>query len=111
MPQDAAEHDRAPDRVAMRRTAYLRTGPHRTGPLATTLTAMDALPEFTNAEMAQLVEVLEARGLIEVYVGDDGREVYRLTEEGVRLGNMLAMVEGDDADLVLRSLLSAEGEG
>ena len=41
--------------------------------------------------MAQLVAMLQERGLIEVYTDDQGRETYRLTAEGVRVGNMLAM--------------------
>jgi hypothetical protein len=36
--------------------------------------------------MAQLVALLKERGLIEVYVDDQGREAYRLTEAGVRVG-------------------------
>jgi DNA-binding PadR family transcriptional regulator len=69
---------------------------------------MDPVPRPTNAEMAQLVALLEERGLVEVYVNDDGQEVYRLTDEGVRVGNMLAMVEDEDADQVLRALLADE---
>jgi hypothetical protein len=42
--------------------------------------------------MAQSVALLE-RGLIEINVDELGREAYRLTEEGVRVGPMLAMVE------------------
>ena len=61
------------------------------------------------AEMAQLVAMLEERGLIEVYTEEDGREAYRLTEEGVRVGNMLAMVEGEDADAVLGALMGGDG--
>jgi hypothetical protein len=39
----------------------------------------------------------EDAGLIEVYTDEQGREAYRLTEEGVRVGHMLAMVEGGRA--------------
>ena len=38
-------------------------------------------PRPTNAEMAQLVAMLEDAGLVEVYTEDEGREAYRLTEE------------------------------
>jgi DNA-binding PadR family transcriptional regulator len=69
---------------------------------------VDAGPRPTNAEMAQLVALLEERGLIEVYLGDQGREAYRLTEEGVRVGHMLAMVEGEDANAVLEALLRGD---
>jgi hypothetical protein len=56
--------------------------------------------------MARLVALLEERGLLEVYEDDEGREAYRLTEEGVRVRHMLAMVEGEDADAVLEALLT-----
>jgi hypothetical protein len=59
----------------------------------------------TNAEMARLVALLEDRGLVEVYLDMHGRETYRLTEHRVRVGHMLAMVEGEDADVVLGALL------
>jgi DNA-binding PadR family transcriptional regulator len=58
--------------------------------------------------MTQLVAMLEDAGLLEVYTDELGRETYRLTEEGVRAGHMLAMFEGEDADLVLEALLEAE---
>jgi hypothetical protein len=32
-----------------------------------------------NAEMAQLVAMLEEAGVVEVFVDDDGHEAYRLT--------------------------------
>jgi DNA-binding PadR family transcriptional regulator len=50
--------------------------------------------------------MLEDAGLVEVYLDDQGRETYRLTDEGIRVGHMLAMVEGADADKVLEALLS-----
>jgi DNA-binding PadR family transcriptional regulator len=56
--------------------------------------------------MAQLVAMLQERGLIEVYTDEQGREAYRLTDEGVRVGNILALVEGADADVVLEELLA-----
>jgi hypothetical protein len=108
MPQDVTEHDRGRDGMTMSRTAYPWTMPVRTGPLATTLDAMDQGPHVTNAEMAQLVALLKERGLIEIHTDEQGRQVYRLTDDGVRLGNMLAMVEGADADAVLDALLTSE---
>jgi hypothetical protein len=48
---------------------------------------------------------MEERGLLEVHTDAEGREGYRLTEDGLRLGNMLAMVEGEDAEAVLETLL------
>ena len=48
--------------------------------------------------------MLEERGLIEVHTDEEGRQVFRLTDEGVRVGNMLSMVEGADADAVLEAL-------
>ena len=44
---------------------------------------MDPGPRPTNAEIAQLVEILEKAGLVEVYLDEEGREAYRLTEDGV----------------------------
>ena len=62
-------------------------------------------PRPTNAELAQLVAMLEGAGLVEVYVDDEGREVYRLTDEGVRVGHLLAMGREADGDAVLQGLL------
>ena len=50
--------------------------------------------------MAQLVAILVERRLVEVHLDDQGAQAYRLTEEGVRVGNTLAMVEGEDAEAV-----------
>jgi DNA-binding PadR family transcriptional regulator len=55
--------------------------------------------------MAQLVAILEERGLVEVYLDDQGGKVYRLTEKGVLVGNMLAMVKSEEAEKVLEALL------
>jgi hypothetical protein len=38
----------------------------------------------------------------------EGREVYSLTEEGVGVGDMLAMVEGGDAMTVVEALLAED---
>ena len=43
------------------------------------------------AEMDQLVAMLEEAGLVQVFVDDEGRGAYRLTEDGVRASHMLAM--------------------
>ena len=65
---------------------------------------MDPGPRPTNAETAQLVAMLQDAGLVEVYTDEQDREAYRLTEDGVRVGNMLAIVEGADGDTVLEAL-------
>ena len=41
-------------------------------------------------------------------MNDEGQETYRLTEDGVRFGQMLAMVEGEgeDAERVVEALLT-----
>lgn len=62
-----------------------------------------------NAEMAQLVAMLRDAGLLEVFVDDDGHEAYRLTDDGVRVGHMLAMGGEADADAALEALLRAAG--
>jgi hypothetical protein len=43
--------------------------------------------------MAQLTALFDTAGLVEVYADEQGREMYRLTDEGVQVGNMLALVE------------------
>ena len=40
-------------------------------------------PRPTNAEMAQFVAMFQDAGLLEVYTDEQGREAYRLTEDGV----------------------------
>ena len=65
------------------------------------------VPRPTNAEMAQLVAMLEEAGLVEVYEDDEGRETYRLTDDGVRIGHMPAMGRDVETDAVLETLLGA----
>jgi hypothetical protein len=48
-------------------------------------------------------------GLVEVFVDDDGREAYRLTDDGVRVGHIVAMGGESDADAILEALLGASG--
>ena len=49
---------------------------------------------------------LEKAGLVEVTTDEQGREVWTLTAEGERVGNMLAMVADEDQRLtVLTGLL------
>jgi hypothetical protein len=61
-----------------------------------------------DAETDALVAEQEQAGLIEVQVRPDGQEAYTLTEQGERVGRMLAMA-GDDAGIVLDGLLDAAG--
>lgn len=68
----------------------------------------DARP--TNAEMAQLVAMLQDAGLVEVYGDDEGHESYRLTADGVRGEHMLAMGDVDEAEALLELLLRAEAD-
>ena len=72
---------------------------------------MDPGPRPTNAEMAQLVAMLQDAGLVDIYTDDAGCEAYRLTEDGVRVGHMLAMAGGEDADKVLEALMAGSAEG
>ena len=72
---------------------------------------MDAGPRPTNAEVAQLVAMLKDAGLVQVYTDEQGREAYRLTEEGVRVGHTLALVVGEDAEALLHEPLLTEGPG
>jgi hypothetical protein len=48
----------------------------------------------------------QERGLIELYVDEQARESYRFTEDGVRVRNVLAMVEGEDAEKVMEGLVA-----
>ena len=43
--------------------------------------------------------------LVEVYTDDEGRESYRVTDDGVRVGRMLAMGDEADAEDVLSAML------
>jgi DNA-binding PadR family transcriptional regulator len=47
--------------------------------------------------MAQLVAMVQDAGLVEVHTDEQGREAYRLTEQGVRVGHMLRDGERKDA--------------
>ena len=69
--------------------------------------AGDLDPPPTDAEIAVYVALMEERGLLEVHTDEQGREGYRLTEDGIRVGNMLAMADSEDADSVLEVLLGA----
>jgi hypothetical protein len=60
--------------------------------------------------MAHLVAMLRDAGLVEVYTDELGREAYRLNEDRVRAGHMLAMVEGENADAVLKALRGGSDE-
>jgi hypothetical protein len=55
--------------------------------------------------MAQLVAMLEERGLIEVYTDKLGHETYRVTDDGVRVGHMLAMVSSGPCEDALAAVL------
>jgi hypothetical protein len=57
--------------------------------------------------LEELATALARAGLIEVFVDDQGKEVYIPTAEGFRVGTMLAMAQRDDAEAVLESLLGA----
>jgi hypothetical protein len=66
-------------------------------------------PRPTNAEMAQLLAMAEEAGLVEVFVDDDGREAYQITDDGFRVGHIPPMGGESDADAVLEALLGAGG--
>ena len=51
-------------------------------------------------EMAQLVALLEERGLVEVYLDEQGREAYRLTEGG-RSGRDTKLATGETSHVRL----------
>jgi hypothetical protein len=60
-----------------------------------------------DAETDAIVAELEKAGLVEVTTDEQGREVWTLTAEGERVGNMLAMVADEDQRMtVLTDLLN-----
>jgi hypothetical protein len=56
-----------------------------------------------DAETDAIVAELEQAGLVEVTTDEQGREVWTLTAEGERVGNMLAMVADEDQRLTVLS--------
>lgn len=58
-----------------------------------------------DADTDAIVAELEKAGLIEVYINEEGKEAYRLTEQGERVGTALAMAGDDGAAMVLDALL------
>lgn len=60
------------------------------------------------AETDAIVAELEKAGLVTVTVRPDGQEAYTLTDQGERVGRMLALAGAEDA-AVLNGLLDAAG--
>jgi hypothetical protein len=61
-----------------------------------------------DAELDAILEQVEAAGLIERYVDEEGWPTLRLTPAGVRVGRQLAMLGEDGQDALMAALL---GEG
>ena len=63
-----------------------------------------------DADLDEIVTMLEGASLIESYVDEDGRDALRLTPKGAQLGRAMAMA-GDEAgaDEVLAALLEERG--
>jgi hypothetical protein len=57
-----------------------------------------------DAQLDALAVQLEAAGLLETYLRDDGKAAYRLTEAGAGVGKALAM-RGDGSAELLDALL------
>jgi len=51
------------------------------------------------ARVAPRVRILRDMGLLEVIVDPEGRQVHRLSPEGMRIGHTLAIVNGENARL------------
>ena len=53
--------------------------------------------------VARRVKILRDMGLLEVTIDPEGRQIHRLSPEGMRLGHTLAIANGENARL--RALL------
>ena len=58
-----------------------------------------------DAELDAILEQVEAAGLVEQFVDEQGRPAMRLTPEGVRVGRQLAMLGEDGQDALMAALL------
>lgn len=58
-----------------------------------------------DAELDAILRAVEAAGLVETYVGDDGRPIMRLTPDGERVARQLAMTDEDAQDALMAALL------
>jgi hypothetical protein len=62
-----------------------------------------------DAALDAILEQVEAAGLVEQVVDEDGQQAMRLTPEGVRVARQLTML-GDDGQDVLMATLLEDGE-
>ena len=62
-----------------------------------------------DAELDAILEQIEAAGLVEQYVDDDGKQAMRLTPEGLRVARQLAMLGEDGQDALMAALLGGRG--
>jgi hypothetical protein len=63
-----------------------------------------------DAEMDALLDMLEAAGLAERYVTEDGAQAMRLTPKGAQVARQMSMSTEGDALGLLTALLDAAGE-
>ena len=69
-------------------------------------------PMGHDAELDAILEQVEAAGLVEQYLDEEGQQAMRLTPDGVRVARQLAMVGEDGQDELMAALLEAgEAEG
>lgn len=59
------------------------------------------------AETDEIVAEFEQAGLIEIYVNEEGREAYRLNEQGARVSRQLAMPGDDEGEGLMAALLDS----
>jgi hypothetical protein len=57
------------------------------------------------AELDAILEQVEAAGLVEQYVDEEGKQAMRLTPEGVRVARLLTMLGEDGQDELMAALL------
>jgi DNA-binding MarR family transcriptional regulator len=62
-----------------------------------------------DAELDAILEQVEAAGLVEQYVDEEGKQAMRLTPEGERVARQLAMLGEDGQDELMAALLGEDG--
>lgn len=62
-----------------------------------------------DAELDAILEQVEAAGLVEQYVDEQGKQAMRLTPDGERVARQLAMTDDDGQTALMEALLAEHG--